>query len=622
MKQNRNARITDRPRTAHLRLTWLSIVAGSLLCTPAFAQPASTHNTRPDALLQIDLNRTSVVEKIVEGWKSEIPAAQIGSLRSKLSALRADQLLAASMSGSFDAVLEIMVASADSLKAGAARSIPAAQNSSFSSNISENSASDQSKAVGDATQDLVYTPIVPCRVFDTRTPGAPFVANGLTSGVVRTFDMDGANLSAQGGAAAGCNIPTAARTVVLAFSPINPPTTGWFIGAANDGSPMPASTLFNYSSALTLTTFTVVMPMLGQAGGDIRLEARGVSAYSVHGVGDVTGYFMPPTRNGVGLRIVTLPGQAVPNVINGDSTNAIITTSGDMRGATISGGSGNIVGDQTGANGWYGTIGGGVNNRVGLASGGGGDAATVSGGQGNIASGSSSTVAGGVLNTASGEVSTVAGGSNNTASGTFSFASGWGATADQQSCAIFAFWSSNTPFRCGAAQMMRIGADKGLIVDFGNRDVNGFGTNFVRIGNFIPGAVISAQNGAFLSSGGSWQPGSDRAKKENIRALDTNAVLKKVLTLPVTTWNYIVEGSSVKRIGPMAQDFYAAFRTGMDDKTIGVVDAQGVALAAIQGLNHKLQTEVGKLTREGKTKDSEITALKTRLQAIEKKLGL
>ena len=35
--------------------------------------------------------------------------------------------------------------------------------------------------------------------------------------------------------------------------------------------------------------------------------------------------------------------------------------------------------------------------------------------------------------------------------------------------------------------------------------------------------------------------------------------------------------------GPMAQDFYAAFGLGNSDKSIGLLDASGVALAAIQG---------------------------------------
>ena len=61
----------------------------------------------------------------------------------------------------------------------------------------------------------------------------------------------------------------------------------------------------------------------------------------------------------------------------------------------------------------------------------------------------------------------------------------------------------------------------------------------------------------------------------------------------------------------MAQDFYAAFSVGMDDKHIATVDEGGVALAAIQGLNQKL-------TEELKLRDAKNAELNQRLAALEK----
>jgi len=54
----------------------------------------------------------------------------------------------------------------------------------------------------------------------------------------------------------------------------------------------------------------------------------------------------------------------------------------------------------------------------------------------------------------------------------------------------------------------------------------------------------------------------------------------------------------VPHIGPVAQDFYGAFQVGVDDKHISMVDADGVALAAIQGLNQKLERENAELRKE------------------------
>jgi flagellar biosynthesis/type III secretory pathway protein FliH len=45
-------------------------------------------------------------------------------------------------------------------------------------------------------------------------------------------------------------------------------------------------------------------------------------------------------------------------------------------------------------------------------------------------------------------------------------------------------------------------------------------------------------------------------------------------------------------MGPTAQDFQAAFGLGSDEQCIGTVDADGVALAAIQGLNEKVEARM------------------------------
>ena len=53
-------------------------------------------------------------------------------------------------------------------------------------------------------------------------------------------------------------------------------------------------------------------------------------------------------------------------------------------------------------------------------------------------------------------------------------------------------------------------------------------------------------------------------------------LLSRVARLPISKWSYKVEDGSVRHIGPMAQDFAAAFGLGSDDRSIGTVDADGV----------------------------------------------
>jgi hypothetical protein len=104
---------------------------------------------------------------------------------------------------------------------------------------------------------------------------------------------------------------------------------------------------------------------------------------------------------------------------------------------------------------------------------------------------------------------------------------------------------------------------------------------------------------------------SDRSAKANFRGVDGLEVLQKVARLPITNWNYKTDPASVRHIGPMAQDFKAAFGlNGEDDTHINSLDAQGVALAAIQGLYRLVQE-----------KDARIQGLEAQNQALAAKLA-
>jgi hypothetical protein len=97
---------------------------------------------------------------------------------------------------------------------------------------------------------------------------------------------------------------------------------------------------------------------------------------------------------------------------------------------------------------------------------------------------------------------------------------------------------------------------------------------------------------------------SDRNAKENFAPISPSEVLAKVAGLPITTWNF-KEMPGPRHMGPMAQDFYAAFGLGGSDRTITTIDPDGVALVAIQGLNDKVDE-----------KEKEITELKRALREL------
>ena len=84
---------------------------------------------------------------------------------------------------------------------------------------------------------------------------------------------------------------------------------------------------------------------------------------------------------------------------------------------------------------------------------------------------------------------------------------------------------------------------------------------------------------------------SDRALKERVVPVDQRAILQRVAELPIASWNYTAQPPSIRHIGPMAQDFAAAFGVGESDKQINLLDANGVALAAIQALTAQVQAQ-------------------------------
>jgi Chaperone of endosialidase len=72
--------------------------------------------------------------------------------------------------------------------------------------------------------------------------------------------------------------------------------------------------------------------------------------------------------------------------------------------------------------------------------------------------------------------------------------------------------------------------------------------------------------------------------KENFRDLDGQDVLAKIASMPIREWNYKAQDAAVRHVGPTAQDFHAAFGLGEDPLRISTIDADGIALAAIQAL--------------------------------------
>ena len=284
-------------------------------------------------------------------------------------------------------------------------------------------------------------------------------------------------------------------------------------------------------------------------------------------------------QNACGDGFATVPGgyqniaRGPSDTIGGGYQN---TTVGGNGSATIAGGFQNLSG-QSGS-----TVGGGANNvSSGVQS-------TVGGGSFNSATNSTATVSGGRNNLAGGIDSVVPGGVANAASGRSSYAAGYRAKAthagsfvwaDLQDFDFFSSFDNTVAFRCANGVRFTSGSGSG------NHTVS-----------WAPGSA-------------SWSFASDRELKERFESVDGEAVLEKVVELPITEWNY--KGYPQRHIGPMAQDFQAAFPLNESTTTLNDADLHGVALAAIQGLNQKLE-------QRNKDKDAQIQNLKQDIADLKK----
>ncbi len=119
----------------------------------------------------------------------------------------------------------------------------------------------------------------------------------------------------------------------------------------------------------------------------------------------------------------------------------------------------------------------------------------------------------------------------------------------------------------------------------------------------------------------SFNPTSDRNAKRDIAEVDPQAVLEKLAALPVSTWRF--KQTDELHMGPMAQDFAAAFGLGSDETRINLTDVGGVALAAIKALHRTVGAKDALLAAQQQKLDAlaaQNAELAERLAALERAL--
>jgi hypothetical protein len=241
--------------------------------------------------------------------------------------------------------------------------------------------------------------------------------------------------------------------------------------------------------------------------------------------------------------------------------------------AFIGGGASNqITNGKSGAGSRYAAIGGGLGNSISPAVANGAEYGAIAGGIHNSLSGIAGAIGGGYANVARGTYATVPGGERDLAAGSGSFAAGINAQAIQDGTFAWSDGDGSLALKTTKPYQFVTRASGGYVL-YSNA-----------------GETVGVQ---LTPGSGAWASLSDRAAKSGVTPIDDDAVLAKVAALPVSEWSYTSE-RGVRHVGPMAQDFYAAFRIGADDRHITSIDEDGVALAGIKALaaqNHGLHVE-------------------------------
>lgn len=214
---------------------------------------------------------------------------------------------------------------------------------------------------------------------------------------------------------------------------------------------------------------------------------------------------------------------------------------------------------------------------------------------------------------------TTAAGVNATAMGHFTSASGAYALATGQNT------TANGDYSTAMGRWSHADGHIGTFV-YGDSTVGTFTSNAdnefaVRAsGGYRLFSNATLTTGVSLAAGsGTWASVSDRNAKEDFRDLDADETLAKVASIPIQSWRYKAEQSGARHLGPVAQDFYAAFGLGPSDKTITTIDADGVSLLAIQALARKVEAAErrnSELARTNAELAARLATLESRLEQL------
>jgi hypothetical protein len=247
-----------------------------MLAFPLGASSATEQSIAPNPWLAVDRNRIGIVADLVGRWDAVTKSGSVGvlseaQLREALARLRADHLFSATLAGTYAELLTVF-AEAGARPDGATSSKP------------------QQKVAGSGPE-LAYTPIVPCRIVDTRSGAGGLLTPGASRNWLAT--NPGGNFAAQGGSNTNCAIPVKAAAVTVNFTVFNTGAGPAFITAWPFNQPRPGTATLNWTTVGAQVANAAIVPLCTGAGCTSEFSVFASSSTDM--VVDVVGYFTPPS---------------------------------------------------------------------------------------------------------------------------------------------------------------------------------------------------------------------------------------------------------------------------------------------------------------------------------------
>lgn len=151
-------------------------------------------------------------------------------------------------------------------------------------------------SLGDTASDLVYTPVTPCRLADSRASGSPLANAGAV--FLDSYNVGG-NFTTQGGAGSDCNIPANPAAISVSVTALPFAAGGFMKIHPSNASPFQGATI-NFSANAGISNDVIIKSCQG-CDKEFGLYSSAASHYVV----DVTGYFMAPVATALDCTIPT-----------------------------------------------------------------------------------------------------------------------------------------------------------------------------------------------------------------------------------------------------------------------------------------------------------------------------